>query len=457
MSHAPSLKFIIVGASTAGLSAAISLKAAGQNVLVLEKDSELGGPARIPTGGVRQLNPPEWIYLVTDVAQEEEVRATAVIGKGFTSYTYEGSDSGRDYIGAHHWDPELMEDAGGLFLQMRHRDILHILYDAALREPSKNSSTAGSVVVEFNTEVVDADFEAGSVTLKSGVVHSGDVLIGADGASGFIRQRMLKERDETLEDEPSGLAVYSAIIPKNVAVADSELKTLYEPSQKHMVTFYQGSNRGAQAFLAGKDEDVVFWVYTPDGLQDGTWSQPAERHITDILGPCDPLIERLAALAQPATGKVVLIGEAAHPFPIISLHAYAIAIEDGAFIGKIFSHIRDADRITEFLYAFEEKRKPRCSVIDASEKEYINLMALPDGPIRVKHVAGMRANAAAGRNVMDSGDLNDLGQIWDNMRDVFGYNAADDADEWWVSWGRLHDAPNASKAKGEDILQCMQE
>lgn len=41
---------------------------------------------------------------------------------------------------------------------------------------------------------------------------------------------------------------------------------------------------------------------------------------------------------------------------VISLHAYAIAIEDGAFIGKIFSHIRDADRITEFLYAFEEKR-----------------------------------------------------------------------------------------------------
>jgi 2-polyprenyl-6-methoxyphenol hydroxylase-like FAD-dependent oxidoreductase len=90
---------------------------------------------------------------------------------------------------------------------------LHILYDAALREPSENSSTAGSVVVEFNIEVVDADFEAGSVTLKSGVVHSGDVLIGADGASGFIRQRMLKEQDKTLEDEPSGLAVYRSVYP----------------------------------------------------------------------------------------------------------------------------------------------------------------------------------------------------------------------------------------------------
>lgn len=29
----------------------------------------------------------------------------------------------------------------------------------------------------------------------------------------------------------------------------------------------------------------------------------------------------------------------------------------------------------------------------------------------------------------------------------FGYDPADDADEWWVSWGRLRDAPTASKGK----------
>lgn len=74
------------------------------------------------------------------------------------------------------------------------------------------------------------------------------------------------------------------------------------------------------------------------------------------------------------SGKVVVLGEAAHPFPvcnlasvclifalissekIISLHTYSVAIEDGAFIGKIFSHTSDPGRIMEFLHAFQENR-----------------------------------------------------------------------------------------------------
>ncbi|KAJ7354396.1 hypothetical protein DFH08DRAFT_854755 [Mycena albidolilacea] len=459
------LKFIIVGASTAGLSSAIALKAAGHDVLVLERDSEVGGPRTIPTGGVRL--PPNGCKILFDWGLEAEIRANAVVGEGFTVYKYAGKDSDRDYLGTHRWDPELLSEARGDFLQMRHADLLRILYDAALREPSRrqtNGHTSRSTVtIEFGAEVVDADFDACSVTLRSGVVHRGDVLIGADGASGFIRQRLLTEEDEPADDEFNGLAVYSAIIPKRLAVTDSELKKLYKYPQKNMVTFSVGSNRGAQAFLAGKDEDVVFWVYTPDSVQDGTWTQPAERNIKDIVGACDPLIERLALLSGPATcvqiknhyeldswvsdsGKVVVLGEAAHPFPIISLHTYSVAIEDGAFIGKIFSHTSDPGRIMEFLHAFQENRKPRCTHIDLSERQYINVMALRDGPMQAARDAAFRANEAAGRNVMDSGDL-DLQQMWDDMRTVFGYDPADDADEWWVSWGRLRDAPTASKGK----------
>jgi 2-polyprenyl-6-methoxyphenol hydroxylase-like FAD-dependent oxidoreductase len=141
-----------------------------------------------------------------------------------------GKDSDRDYLGTHRWDPELLSEARGDFLQMRvsvfihrdcprstvdftqHADLLRILYDAALREPSRrqtNGHTSRSTVtIEFGAEVVDADFDACSVTLRSGVVHRGDVLIGADGASGFIRQRLLTEEDEPADDEFNGLAVY---------------------------------------------------------------------------------------------------------------------------------------------------------------------------------------------------------------------------------------------------------
>ncbi|KAJ7039389.1 hypothetical protein C8F04DRAFT_1086640 [Mycena alexandri] len=462
MSRDPRLKFIIVGASAAGLASAIALKAAGHNVLVLERESQLGGPDSIPNGGVRL--PPNGCKILFDWGLEAELRANAVVGEGFTVYKYEGQAEGRDYIGTHRWDPELLSEARGDFLQMRHKDILRILHDAALREPSANGRmpTGPRVTIRFGAEVVDADFDACSVTLRSGEAFSGDALIGADGAAGFIRRRLLAEEGQSPTDHvPRGLAVYSAIIPKSIAVRDRGISKLYEYPQKNMVSFSMGSNRGAQAFLAGKDEDVVFWVYTPDSSQDGTWTELAEKQISNVLGLCDPLIKRLAEVAEPATcvqiknhyeleswvsesGKVVALGEAAHPFPIISLHTYSIAIEDGAFIGKIFSHTRDPARIPEFFNAFEENRKPRCLHINKSETQYVDIMALPFGPMQAGRDAAMRANEAAGRNVMDAGEAH-LQDMWDDMRMVFGYDPADDADDWWMSWGRLRDAPNAQK------------
>ncbi|KAJ7502600.1 hypothetical protein B0H11DRAFT_2274728 [Mycena galericulata] len=479
MTQEPPLKFIILGASTAGLAAAIALKTAGHDVVVVEQESQLGGTDAVPSGGVRL--PPNGCKILFDWGLEDEIRAKAVVGAGFTVYKYDpkGKESRRDYIGSNFWDPELLSEARGLFLQMRHKDLLHILYDAALKDPFKaphNGHTSmPKVTVKFGAKVVSADFDVCSVTLASGEVYRGDVLIGADGATGIFRRQLREEQDDPGDDTLKGLAVYSAVIPKAIAIADEELKALYTDTQKHMVTFWMGPNRGAQAFLAGKEEDVVFWVYTPDTPQDGAWTRPAERKITEVLGTCDPLITRLAALAGPATclqiknhsklrswvsasGKVLLLGEAAHPFPIISLHTYSIAIEDGAFIGKIFSHTRNPSRVREFLGAFEENRRPRCLHIDLAEKEYIDVMALPDGEMQAGRDASMRANAAAGRNVMDSGDQNpeQISAMWEGMRVVFGYDPADDADEWWITWGRLRDAPNVSsngKKNGSHFVQ----
>ncbi|KAJ7699582.1 hypothetical protein B0H17DRAFT_1196205 [Mycena rosella] len=52
----------------------------------------------------------------------------------------------------------------------------------------------------------------------------------------------------------------------------------------------------------------------------------------------------------------------------------------------------------------------------------------------------MRANAAAGRNVMDpspDSEENNRPRILTETRMIFSYDPADDADEWWMSWGRL--------------------
>ncbi|KAJ7159060.1 hypothetical protein C8R43DRAFT_1105536 [Mycena crocata] len=448
VSRDPALKFIIVGASIAGLTSAIALKAAGHTVLVLEKEPQLGGPESLPSGGARI--PPNGCKVLFDWGLETEIRENAVVGEGFMIYTYEGTGPSRDYIGLNLWHPELLIDARGDFLQMRHKDLLHILSNAARHSKGPSSE----VTLLFDAEVIEIDGDTCSVTLHSGETHHGDVIIGADGASGLVRKYLIREesKKDGMDGVPSGLSVYSAVIPKELAVEDEELASLYEYPQRNMVTLLMGNNRGAKVFLAGKEQDVLLWLYTPDNSHDGSWNREAETDICKVVGLCDPLIQKLAAHAGPSTciqikdryeldswvsksGNILVIGEAAHPFPPISLHNGSIAIEDGAFLGRIFSHTRNPDRIREFLYAFEETRKPRCAYILQSENRNVNFITLPHGESQAARDASMRANHAAGRNVMDAPEA-DMQHIWDDMRTVFGYDPRDAADEWWVSWGR---------------------
>ncbi|KAJ6468076.1 hypothetical protein C8R47DRAFT_1151703 [Mycena vitilis] len=447
-----SLDFIIVGASITGLAAAIALKASGHNVLVLEKEPQLGGTSSIPSGCARV--PPNGSKILFDWGLEKEVKDNAAILEGWAAYQYEGTDSARDFLGIHRWDPELLREARGKFLHFRHQDLLRILYDAAVR-PAEHVPTP-QVAVLFGAEVVDVDSDTCTVTLQSGETHVGDAIIGADGARGVVRRLLMCEEDAVPErdDVPTGLALYGAVIPKTSALNDPDLASFHEFPES---TAAMGSNRGAVTFAVGKERDITLWIYTPDSPVDGSWGEIADRKLTDILGPCDVGIRKLAALAGPATcvqikdhydlkswvsqsGKVVVLGEAAHPFPPGSLHTYSIALEDGAFIGKIFSYTRKKDRIPEFLYAFQEHRQARCAHIRDTDKQYIGGITLEDGEVQAARNAAMRANTAAGRDVMKSAGA-DAEEMLEEMRVTFGYDPADDADEWWVSWGRYRRTP----------------
>ncbi|KAJ7488100.1 hypothetical protein FB451DRAFT_1226419 [Mycena latifolia] len=449
------LNFIIVGASIAGLASAIALKASKHNVLVLEKESQLGGTDSIPTRCARIA--PNGSKILFDWGLEAQTKANAAFAPAFDVYKYDGGKAPeRDFIGRNRWDPELLSEARGDFVHFWHRDLLQILYEEAMKPLPTEENATSRVTVLFGSDVVNVDCDRCSVTLASGETHTGDAIIGADGACGIVRRALIQGEDIDPEscDVPTGLALYGAVIPKELAIKHPDLAVFYEYPRG---TVELGSNRGAMTCPVGSENDIMLWVYTPDSSQDGTWTEEAEQKITDVLGPCDAQIKHLAALAGPATcvqiqdryeldswvsesGKVLVLGEAAHPFPAAALHTYSIALEDGAFIGKIFSHTRNRDRIPEFLHAFEEHRRSRSLRIREMERQYVGVITLPDGEMQQMRDAGMRANHAAGRNVMDAQE-SDLQQMQDDMRMLFAYDPADDADEWWMSWGRWRDSP----------------
>ncbi|KAJ7075177.1 hypothetical protein B0H15DRAFT_956740 [Mycena belliarum] len=81
------------------------------------------------------------------------------------------------------------------------------------------------------------------------------------------------------------------------------------------------------------------------------------------------------------------------------------------------------------------------------DKQLISTITLPDGEMQVQRDAAMRASHAMGRNVMDAPD-SELHEMHDEMRMVFGYEPEDDADEWWMTWGRFRDPEIDAKQAG---------
>ncbi|KAJ6561942.1 hypothetical protein B0H19DRAFT_1143097 [Mycena capillaripes] len=381
---------------------------------------------------------------------------------GFSVYKYNGGNApGEEFIGVNRWPEELLSEARGGYVQFRHRDLLRILYDELVKAPedllTDRAKEGPHVTVLFGAEVVNVDCDGCSVTLRSGEVHAGDAIIGADGVRGVVRQALLEEEDAMDElDVPTGMSMVNAIIPKT-DIVEQDHPLFYDDLGS---TIWAGSSRGLMTCPVGTAKDMSISLYTPDCSQDGTFSEASERNIIDVIGPCHPEIQKLIALAGSATcvqikdhyeleswvsesGKVLVLGDAAHPSPPGAAHAYSVALEDGVFIGKVFSHTRSADRVPEFLYAFQEHREPRCARIRQMEKELIGIITLPDGEMQVGRDASMRANHAAGRNVMDG----DLHQMLEDIRMVFGYDATDDADEWWMSWGRFRDGSGTTLSR----------
>jgi len=57
-----------------------------------------------------------------------------------------------------------------------------------------------------------------------------------------------------------------------------------------------------------------------------------------------------------------------------------------------------------------------------------------------------KAKDAAGLNVLEPSEADGTMDRWEEIKNVFGYDAEDDADNWWVQWGIL-----AMHAKGYNV------
>ncbi|KAL0945526.1 hypothetical protein HGRIS_001008 [Hohenbuehelia grisea] len=437
------IQFVIVGGGLAGLACAIALRRVGHKVLVLEKNSNLDSA----TGGVRM--PPNLSKILYHWGLKDELHKIAIKSMAIDLILFETGE----LLGKHIWDDELFREARGDFIFAHHADVRQFLYDTAISAGAK---------VRLGAVVSSIDPEARTVSLDSGEVLNADVIVGADGQWGVSRGCMDVETPDA-----SGLVMYSTTVPKQSLMDDPELADLWDESLTSMYSWF-GNGHGVLAFPTGGQAELALYVYAPANGEEPSWEdEPSSDALQSALQQCEPRLRKLARLAAPShcvpvrnyseledwvheSGHMVLIGQAAHPIPPGSIQDCAMTIEDGAVLAKLFSHLRSEDQISSFLYAFEELRQPRCTAVITKEVGIIHYMTMPPCEMQEFRDQSMRAKRDAGLNALQSTDDMAETQEWAEIKEVFGYDAEDEADNWWVEWGRLR-----LRAKGEDVTNFL--
>ena len=215
------LHILVVGCGMGGLAAAHCLGKAGHKVTLFEAASAIGevGAGIQVTPNISRLLRRWGAGLALEAVG---VRPEAIVLRRYAN---------GERVGYTRWTD--MEDKYGAPYYHIHRADLHkLLFDLA--EPHMD--------LRLDATVISVDPDAPSVTLKSGEVVRGDVVVGADGIKSLVQRVVL---GHTNPAEPTGDAVYRAIVPADVLLEDPELRELIEVPD---MTGWMGPSRHVMAY-----------------------------------------------------------------------------------------------------------------------------------------------------------------------------------------------------------------
>ncbi|KAI0346928.1 FAD/NAD(P)-binding domain-containing protein [Trametopsis cervina] len=425
-----SLDFLVVGGGLGGCSVAYTLCQAGHRVRVLERLPALGTPA----AGLRV--PPNMSKILKRWVGEEELRRTAVLNLATPWWDL---DTG-ERVGEALWRQDVMTETGGDFIMMAHEDVHRIVHKLAVSAGAR---------VDFGADVtaVNPGTPKPSVTLASGEVITADIIIGADGPRSLVRELVLGEPDDP---RPDGITVFGAVVPASYMAKDPVLNRMVK-AKEWPIAFGTYKSICSHPIRAHKEHSLMIHLRdeeagTPDNATESwfdivptntikfdTFAQPFRKMLEGV-----PCLYRTRVMIREEVDywiheseRIVLLGEAAHPWYPGTSHGASMALEDAVVLGQLFSHLSTEEQIPRFLYAYEELRQGRTAEVKVRDVSNAVFLRMPPGPERDARDADLRH----ARGEWDDGALK---TEFEGLAMLFGYDAYDAAEEWWFSWGRYH-------------------
>ncbi|KAF9262831.1 FAD/NAD(P)-binding domain-containing protein [Marasmius fiardii PR-910] len=427
------LKILIVGGGLGGLAAAHCLGQAGHQVMVFESAtsvSEIGAGIQICPNLSRLL-----IRWGLRSELERLLRKDTPTSWSFYRYA-DGKQVGLDPLGRR------IEYEHGVPWYVSHRADLHALL-FSIAKPFME--------LRLGTRVIVVDPDRSSITLHTGEMIRGDFIIGADGIHSIVRGCVVGENNTPLSVSTGDMA-YRALIPTDTFMEDPDLRDLVENPRvncwmgplKHIIGYNVRGKRVYNLVMIGPDDDSTYSWTAKGNIADlrksFTGWEPRIQKLIDRIDPDAILKTKLmicAPLAQwtHSKGHVTLIGDACHPMLPCRAQGAAMAIEDAAVLGNLFSRLHSRSEIPDLLHAYQEIRYKRATSFQEGSLSNRHLFHMLDGPEQEARDAAMTSVMAE----IDEHNANStITSPWSNKSknvEHFGYDADRVTEEWWKIHG----------------------
>lgn len=139
-------------------------------------------------------------------------------------------------------------------------------------------------------------------------------------------------------------------------------------------------------------------------------------------------LPELPAWVSPS-GKVAIMGDAAHPMLPYMSQGAAMAVEDAAVLGKCLQHIHgNASQIPNALQIYERLRKQRASQVQEASRVNGILWHFEDGDLQEARDQGSRAEVEGRHFVTSTNQWSDpTTQLW-----LYAYDAEKEVERRWA-------------------------
>ncbi len=352
---------LVVGAGIGGLAAAVALRRLGLQVQILERASSLA------PGGAGLTLWPNALRALDELGVGAMVRESARPISSSAILAPDGRVLTEAPLGA-------ITARFGPVLALHRADLRHALLTAAGAE----LVTLGAIVIgAINQE------DVAGVRLMDGSEHRADVVVAADGIGSIMRATVI---DGEGRPRYAGATSWRGVAPLGL----------------HEVGASETVGAGLRFGIVPLPDDRTYWFATATGARTVTsdgdhvragllkrfagWHKP----ICSLIEATDPVdiiatdLEELPQLGSWTSGRIALLGDAAHAMTPNLGQGAAMAIEDAVVLGRELG--RGRRDVETALEAYNAARRPRVERIARESRRIGRVM-------QARRPAAVRARA----------------------------------------------------------------